>query len=470
MITHTFFDKCNTIFENSEFNTGYNPVAELNAGSTLSRILIHFDLTELKKQILNGEININDLQHKIKMTNCGTVNLPIFKDEVFVGCQTKTRASSFDVIAFRIPFLWDGGRGFDYTGDYVKDTHKITSKDGSTWFQSSNGVEWDEYGVYTIDTLAKDYFENFGISDDAIVIGRQHFDSGTENLELDITNYINKVLTGEKEFYGIGLAFSPHFENTTIEDKFISFFSHRTNTFFAPYLETINSNVIIDNRTNFHMGSKNKLFFFAIDNGEYFNLDVLPTCSIDNQEYEVKQAGKGAYYIELTVKNGSVEPNTIMYDKWSNIVLNGEKIDDIEMEFVVLPMENRITLGKFNNSNTTVNYTPQLSGINDKERMKIGDIREITVDFIEDYSYGTKIIPYESEYRLYVKENNREIDIFPYQPIERKFDNHTFIINSNELIPNTYHVDIKTKQGKNTKIFENVLEFLIVSNVTDFYK
>ena len=51
MITHTFFDKCNTIFENSEFNTGYNPVAELNAGSTLSRILIHFDLTELKKQI-----------------------------------------------------------------------------------------------------------------------------------------------------------------------------------------------------------------------------------------------------------------------------------------------------------------------------------------------------------------------------------------------------------------------------------
>ena len=55
MIIHTFFDKCNTIFENSEFNTGYNPVAELNAGSILSRILIHFDLNKLKQQLLNGE-------------------------------------------------------------------------------------------------------------------------------------------------------------------------------------------------------------------------------------------------------------------------------------------------------------------------------------------------------------------------------------------------------------------------------
>lgn len=470
MIIHTFFDKCNTIFENSEFNTGYNPVAELNAGSTLSRILIHFDLNKLKQQLLNGEINVKNLQHKIKMTNCGTVNLPIFKDKTFVGCQTKTRASSFDIIAFRMPFEWDGGRGFDYNGDYVKDTHKVISKDGSNWFQSSNGVEWDEYGVYTYDTLSKDYFDNFGISEDAIIIGRQHFDSGTENLELDITNYINKVLSGEIDFYGIGLAFSPRFENTTIEDKFISFFTHRTNTFFAPYLETINSDIIVDNRANFHIGVKNKLYFFAIDNGEYVNLDKLPICTIDNKTYDVKQGGKGVYYVELTLEKDLVEPNTIMYDKWSNIVLNGQKIDDIEMEFVALPMEERITLGNFNKNKSNLNYQPQLSGINDKERLKIGDIREINVDFIEEYSYGTKIMPYYSEYRLYVKENNREIDIFPYQQIERKFDNHTFTIDTNSLIPNTYHIDIKVKQGNNIKIFENVLEFLIISNVSKFYK
>ena len=214
-----------------------------------------------------------------------------------------------------------------------------------------------------------------------------------------------------------------------------------------------------------------KLFiYFTIDNGEFINLDKLPICTINDETYNVKQGGKGIYYVELTLENGSVEPNTIMYDKWSNIVLNGQKIDDIEMEFVVLPMEERISLGMFNKNKSNLNYEPQLSGINDKERLKIGDIREIIVDFIEEYSYGTKIIPYYSEFRLYVKENNREIDIFQYQPIERKFDNHTFIIDTNNLLPNTYHIDIKVKQGNNIKVFENVLEFLIVSNITDFYK
>ena len=44
------------------------------------------------------------------------------------------------------------------------------------------------------------------------------------------------------------------------------------------------------------------------------------------------------------------------------------------------------------------------------------------------------------------------------------------MINTNELIPNDYHVDIRTKQGRSVKIFDNVLEFTIVSNVTNFYK
>ena len=44
------------------------------------------------------------------------------------------------------------------------------------------------------------------------------------------------------------------------------------------------------------------------------------------------------------------------------------------------------------------------------------------------------------------------------------------MINTNELIPNDYHVDIRVKQGRAVKIFENILEFTVVSNVTNFYK
>ena len=467
MITHTFFSKCNTIIKDSENNTSLNPVTELNVGNTVSRILLYIDLSSLKKSVEDGDINTKNLKHIIKMTNCGSINLPLFNDSLLIGYGKKTRASSFDIIAFKIPTSWDDGRGFDYKGDYVKETHKIISKEPSNWFKARNDWEWDEYGVYFNKTLKEDLLNKYGVSDDSVIIGVQHFENGTENLEMDVTDYINKVLNNEIEYHGIGLAFAPNYESEIKEDKFISFFTHRTNTFFAPYLETNNSETVIDDRGNFHLGTKNRLYFFVTDNGQYVNLDEIPTCVIDDIEYNVIHSGKGTYYAEISLKNGEVEPNTIMYDKWGNIVLNGEILDDVEMEFVVLPMEKRIGLGK--SSQNEIKFVPQLSGINDKEKLKIGDVREILIDFIEEYSYGKKSIPFSSEYRIYVKENDREIDIYPYQTIERRFDEHSFLIKTEELIPNTYHIDIKTKQGRNVRVFENVLEFDIVSNVTNFY-
>lgn len=466
MITHTFFNKCNTIIENSEYNTGLNPVAELNAGNTLSRILVDFDITNLKRQVEDEVIDVSDLQHILKMTNCGNVNLPYFNENIFIDCEYKTRAASFDVIAFRLPFLWDEGRGFDYQGDYAKETHKKISKDCSNWFQARNGMEWDEDGVYFNKTLSNDYENNFSKNENSIIVGIQHFDNGTENLEIDITDYINKVLKGETDFYGIGLAFLPKYEMETIENRFISFFTNHTNTFFLPYLETINKNVIIDNRTNFHIGKQNRLYFFVKDGGEYVNLDFLPNCTIDGIEHEVKQNGKGCYYIEVKYKKGEVEPNTIKYDIWGNIFLNGEALDDVEMEFVIL--ESDVSLGKHRISESRT--YPQLSGIKSKELVKIGEVREILVDFIEEYSYGKKNTPSNSEYRVYVKENDREIDVFPYQQIDRKYDEHSFVIDSNDLIPNTYHIDIRIKDNGSLRYFENVLEFTVVSNVTNFYK
>jgi hypothetical protein len=216
------------------------------------------------------------------------------------------------------------------------------------------------------------------------------------------------------------------------------------------------------------MGITNRLYFFVTDNGEYINLDVLPKCSINETYYDVKQCSKGVYYIELLLSKKEYEPETILYDVWSNLYLNGESIDDIEMEFVLLPFEERVKIGR-SKSSTSLVY-PQLSGIESKEQIKIGNMKEVTVDFIKEYSYGKKIVPYLSEYRLYVKENDREIEIFPYQTIERYYDEHFFIIDSNDLIPNTYYIDIRVKEGRNVNYFNNVLEFEIVDNVTNFYK
>lgn len=516
MIKHTFFSKCNTIIKDSEYNTGLNPVAELNAGSVTSRVLIYINLDDLKQAVANGEMNIENLTHVLKMKNCGSVNLPIFNEQKENNCTTKTRAASFDVIVFKLTHEWDEGRGFDYFGDYAKDTYKIASKDGSNWYQANNGLDWNEEGVYSLETLTSEY-KKYGL-EKSVVIGKQHFDSGIEDFEIDITNYINDVISNnlpeEESYYGLGLAFNPRFEQgsgyyqiaapivtdevitaavTEIpkykiprvhyiiyndqyykwydireEDKFISFFTNHTNTFFHPYLETTNNEIVLDDRAKFHLGTTNRLYFFAYGDEGPFNLDFIPTCTIDGIEYPVKQGGKGIYYAEITLHNGIVEPDTILIDKWSNIVINGLNIDDVEMEFVVLPFERKISLGK-HTSDEDYALVPQISGVCDKEKIKIGDAREIKVDFIKEYSYGEKHIPSSAWYRVYVKEGNREIDVYPYHPIERHYDEHFLYIDSLELIPNDYHIDIMVNQNGKAKYFENCLEFTIVDNVTNFY-
>ena len=504
MIKHTFLNKCNTIIKDSNLNTGLNPVVELNAGKTTTRVLVYFDLNDIKEKVNNGEYSLENLCHKLKMFNCGSINTSLFHEGIEEGASTKYRASSFDILALRVPYEWDRGCGFDYKEDYFKENNTITSTDGSNWHFHQTGLRWDEPGIYSYDTLT---------NDETLIISKQHFDSGTEDLELDVTNYVNAVLNEEYPNYGLCLMFSPKYEKgegyeplpyipsnlnegdvlevdtipeeqieevlfllcneiyykwTRIrsENRFISFFGPETNTFFNPYLETVKSEVILDDRNCFHLGSTNKLFFFVSDNGEFLNLDELPICTIDAVEYPVKQAGKGIYYAEIRIGKDEAEADTILYDKWSNIVLNGEIIDDVEMEFVVLPMEKKVVLGKPNIS--TTNLIPSIYGINDKENIKIGNIREVKVDFIEEYSGGKKSLPTRCEYRLYVREGKRQITVFPYQLLERMNDEHLFVIDTNDLIPNNYFVDIKITQGRNVKHYEQILEFSVVDDVTNF--
>lgn len=514
MIKHTFLDKCNTILKDSDLNTGLNPVIEINAGSRTSRALIHFDLSVLEQMYRDNEINLNETRHILKMKNCGAVELPKLNDSIIYGCDTKERASSFDLIFFRLPYEWDNGRGYDYQHDFFVGSHRKDSTEGSSWYKYVNGLEWDEEGVYSNSTLARDYYENFSSDNKGIVITRQHFDYGIEDMEVDLTEYVNNCLMGKEPNNGIGIAFSPRYEKgssymaltyvpedanetNTLKlaevpvkenkkylyvecdgvyykwfdirkgDTFISFFGHHTNTFFNPYLETVYDDFIDDDRAKFYLGKTNRLYFFTGEAGEAFNLDYMPTCTVNGVEYDVKQAGKGVYYAEIRLDANEVEAESIQYDLWSNLSVNGEIMEDVELEFVVNDRKNILTLGKHRQKGNDI--IPSIYGINDSEKLKIGEVREVYVDFIEEYSMGKKFLPAKAEYRIYVKENDREIDVFQYQPVECRYTDYMFVVDTNDLIPNEYHVDIRIKQDRNIKHYENVLTFIVSDNVTNYY-
>ena len=163
-----------------------------------------------------------------------------------------------------------------------------------------------------------------------------------------------------------------------------------------------------------------------------------------------------------------MEDGTIGYDKWSNLSLNGQKIDDIELEFEVKPQSNFLVVG--NRSSNKSSFVPSLYGINDAEVLHRGEVREITVDFRKEYETDVKELIDSAEYRLYIKDGNRELTVIDYHPIDKNFLNNFFLVYTADLVPHEYFVDIRVNLGRETKYFKKVLRFTVVSDVTERYE
>ena len=175
-----------------------------------------------------------------------------------------------------------------------------------------------EGGVYSHADLVDEY-KKYLAGEDSIVVGSQHFDFGAENLEIDVTKYVLDSLESGKN-YGLMLAFVPNLERTRLNvQQYVSFFTDLTNTFFHPYVECKYCDAIADDRANFCLGRKNRLYLYSGIDGTPTSLDEGIKCTIDGKEYEVKQASKGVYYVELTPDPCDFEAETINYDVWSNL-------------------------------------------------------------------------------------------------------------------------------------------------------
>ena len=129
-ITNSYFSKNNTIISNSFTNTGRNPVTELFFGNLLtsqypsgySRFIFDLDLTLLKQKYNDGTISPcnGEMKHILRMTNTTSFNFDFLNTSTSQGRQ---RATSFDLVLLRIPYInddpetpqiWDEGVGYDF--------------------------------------------------------------------------------------------------------------------------------------------------------------------------------------------------------------------------------------------------------------------------------------------------------------------------------------------------------------------
>lgn len=483
MLYRTYINKFNTIVENSELNIGINPIAELNYGKLVTRMLLYFDCSKLKTLYCNNETpDLNKFKHILRITNCGSIDFTQIHCGKFsdIDDDIQLRATSFDVIFFLIPQEWDGGKGFDYKytffnqGYYsqnciniTNDTRKLLSIDGANWFQARNGYPWEEEGIYSTNTLSKEY-DKFSANEESVIIARKHFDIGNENIDVDITDVVNKFILDEIPNYGIGIAFSPLYEFTKENtNNYVGFMTHKTPSFFEPFLESKYEDPILDDRSHFILDKWNKLYLYCNIGGELTDLDVLPICTIDGKDYEVKHQYKGIYYADILLKSDEYKTNTMLYDTWSNIVYKGNKLNDVELDFTVKSPFNWFNIG--NQISDVTRYKPLISGIKNNEQINRGDLRKINIIARVEYDQYKARLLNNMELRLYVKDGESEIDVIPYDKVHKSFNENFYYIDTNMLIPNNYYVDIRFMCNNEIIVRKNILQFTIVNNLNNKY-
>ena len=165
-INNSYFSKNNTIVSNSYTNTGRNPVMSLFYGAValqspngFSRFIFDLDLALLREKLATGVITTScpdSIRHKLRMTNTSTFDIELLNTRY---STTRMRATSFDLILFRIPKkgedndipqFWDEGVGYDFTDlQYEFSTlDKAYSVRPSNWYQTTTLQNWSNPGIY----------------------------------------------------------------------------------------------------------------------------------------------------------------------------------------------------------------------------------------------------------------------------------------------------------------------------------
>jgi hypothetical protein len=202
----------------------------------LGRVLVKFSLSNLSQSIfVNKTIPSSSVQYLLKM-----YDMP----------HDDTTPTSYDLYAFPLSQSWDEGIGVDIEN---------LSLGYANWAQPNSITNWTNAGGDFISS-------SFSAS--------QHFDQGTDDLEMDITPFVNEWLSGTTiANNGLILMLSSTYENNTI-DYYIKDFYGRSTKFIdkLPFIEARWNDARKDNRKNFAYNQNNNLYLYNFVRGQLQNL------------------------------------------------------------------------------------------------------------------------------------------------------------------------------------------------------
>lgn len=450
----SYFEKNNTILKDLYVNTSKNPTTEIFYGIGFSKFIFKIDLSDLQNKVDSGDLIVTTgTTHTLHLTNC------IFGNETFKGAHRGTgreRATSFDLILFQIDESWDEGVGFDFedSGNEISTGNKAFVERPSNWYSRTTNQLWDVEGIYSTGTT---------------IIDTIHFDNGNEDINVDITDYINSIIVSGDTNYGLGLAFSIPFQDISSDvEKSVSFFTKYTQTFFEPYLESFFDDRILDNRYNFIEKTTQNLYLFVSKNGNYINLDELPFVDIlDSTNTPIngltglttQHIRKGVYKVSFGFDGSLCDGKKFFYDNWSNLILDGISLTDVKQKFIPKKLSLSINIGE--NDVTFERFKVQFYGIQQSEKIIRGDIRKVVVNFRSIESTTNTVLP-ESYFRMFIKEGKTNVIVHDWTLMDSVNENF-FMLDTTNYIPREYFIEIKGKHNNEEIHYNEYIKFEILS-------
>lgn len=468
----SYFLKNNTLIDMGVSNNSQNPVTEISYGTfnkQPSRFIFDVDLSELKKKIDNGFINPNRIvKHVLHMTNT------ISYAPEYLGKKSYStkidRASSFQLDLFNINEDWDEGSGYDLVYDdrkapYIDVVYPNLLRQASNWYERKTDLDWTHEGAY--------------VTGETQIIDSQFFEKGNENLEIDITDYINQRLFGEEytgttaytgNSFGLGVKFADFYEELDPEFRqAVAFHAKNTNTWYEPYIETIVDDVIKDDRNYFYLDKDNDLYLYVNIGGFPQNIDVNEVSIFDYQDNlievvdssEIINVSKGVYKITLNISSDDFPDAVLFKDVWS-LTINGKQTEHSGEFYLISPDKYFV----FNESYTIDfdNYYFYFWGINEKENVVAGNVKKIKLTIKELYSNQNNFVPLDIEYKLFTRIGKKyEVDVVPFTSVNRTNTGYEFNLDTSWLIPQDYYLQIRLKNGD---YYENkqTLSFTVVND------
>lgn len=228
----------------------------------LSRILIKFDLDEVKDMHNNKKIDVGDSSF--------SAHIKLF--DVYGG---QTTPNNFKVIAMPLALPFDEGSGYDIVN--------FSDLDNTNWVTASysNGTsnKWNQTGARKSGSLGEsniDVIISGTISGQSSAINlsaEQLFSKGTENLSLDVTNFVSASAKSLVTNHGFVIAYSGSYEK---DDKtyFVKRFASRDslNKSLRPQLTIQYDDTITDNHQNFEYDLTGSLYLNNFNRGQLANI------------------------------------------------------------------------------------------------------------------------------------------------------------------------------------------------------